>query len=106
MEPSPEQARNHPHHHETYEHAKNVKKGSERLDRRSATAHSGPKKSGHGGKFTWDGPTSQEDYENDAVVVLDKKDPNYIDEDQEAEDKKVAEQFMAGIAARSFWDLA
>ncbi|KAG6544570.1 hypothetical protein Mapa_013992 [Marchantia paleacea] len=92
MEPSPEQARSHPHHHETYEHTKNVKKGSERLDRRSATGHSGqPKKSGHGGKFTWDGPTSQEDYgEDDAVVALDKKDPNYIDEDQEAEDKKVA----------------
>lgn len=53
-----------------------------RKDRRSATGMSGsPKKGGHGGKFTWagDGWTKKED---DAVVVVDAKDPNF-DEPEE-----------------------
>ncbi|KAL2609224.1 hypothetical protein R1flu_027797 [Riccia fluitans] len=68
-------------HQEIYAHAKNVKKGSERLDRRSGRGVSGqPKKSGHGGKYTWDGPASEEDLEEDVVIALDKNDPNYVDE--------------------------
>ncbi|BBN06996.1 hypothetical protein MPTK1_4g00100 [Marchantia polymorpha subsp. ruderalis] len=88
-----DQGRVHPHHYETYEHTKNVKKGSERLDRRSAAGvHGQPKKSGHGGKFTWGGPTAQqESQDDDSVVALDEKDPNYDDEEEVAsEDRKAA----------------
>ncbi|KAL3693383.1 hypothetical protein R1sor_007034 [Riccia sorocarpa] len=68
-------------HQEIYTHAKNVKKGSERLDRRSGRGVRGePKKSGHGGKFTWDGPASEEDLEEDVVIALDENDPNYVEE--------------------------
>jgi hypothetical protein len=72
-------------------HNRNVKAGTERSDRRSATGHSGAvKKSGHGGKFTWDGPTTEEDYAEPPPVALDSNDPNYVDPEEEEEDKRAA----------------
>nr|ABK20932.1 unknown [Picea sitchensis] len=65
--------------------ARDVKKGIERLDRRSASGINGsPKKGGHGGKFTWGGfRSSDPPYSQPA---LDEKDPNYMDRDDEEEE--------------------
>lgn len=62
--------------------ARDVKRGIERLDRRSASGLNGsPKKGGHGGKFIWGGIRSSDlAYSQDA---LDEKDPNYVDRDAE-----------------------
>lgn len=38
-------------------------------------------KSGHGGKYTWEGPAAHEMEE--APAVLDENDPNYVDEEAE-----------------------
>ncbi|GLJ33250.1 hypothetical protein SUGI_0668910 [Cryptomeria japonica] len=62
--------------------AHNVKKGFERLDRRSGSRiNGGPKKGGHGGKYTWAGDrTCDLTHSQPAVTVLDHKDPNYEEE--------------------------
>ncbi|CAK9228272.1 unnamed protein product [Sphagnum troendelagicum] len=84
-----------------YARSLGVKKGFERLDRRSASGTRGDtKKSGHGGKFTWDGPNSEEeDYDVASPPVTDRNDPNYVDEPVKEEEKKVAEEKEVGIAA-------
>ncbi|KAJ0973466.1 hypothetical protein J5N97_021425 [Dioscorea zingiberensis] len=44
----------------------------------------GPPKSGHGGKFTWEGPVDEVEAELDPVPpAIDPKDPNYVDDDEE-----------------------
>jgi hypothetical protein len=84
-----------------YARSLGVKKGFERLDRRSASGTRGDtKKSGHGGKFTWDGPSSEEeDYDVASPPVTDRNDPNYVDEPVKEEEKKVVEEKEVGIAA-------
>ncbi|KAI5075046.1 hypothetical protein GOP47_0011007 [Adiantum capillus-veneris] len=75
-------------HQAEYQHMKQLKKGDQRLPRRPASGISGePKKQGHGGKFTWAGPT-HEDYiaEDDYVQALDEHDPNFTDSNAEAHD--------------------
>jgi hypothetical protein len=84
-----------------YARSLGVKKGFERLDRRSASGtRGGTKKSGHGGKFTWDGPNSEEEgYDVASPPVTDRNDPNYVDEPVKEEEEKVAEEKEVGIAA-------
>jgi len=69
-----------------YFRSRDVKKGIERLDRRSASGIDGsPKKGGNGGKFTWGGIRSSDlPYSQPA---LDKKDPNYVDRDDDEEEE-------------------
>eukprot|EP01018_Ginkgo_biloba_P002775 Gb_08747 [translate_table: standard] len=78
------------------EHLKmqNVKKGLQRLDRRSGSGMSGaPKKGGHGGKFTWSGTPSSDPHDlQPTTTVLDEKDPNYVDCDEESEQAEGAEK--------------
>ncbi|KAF9617046.1 hypothetical protein IFM89_033151 [Coptis chinensis] len=56
-----------------------------RKDRRSASGLSGsPKKGGHGGKFTWAGiGFSHVEIGMEKKYILDKKDPNFEDEEEE-----------------------
>lgn len=72
---------------EDHEHQQNLKKGIERLDRRSANPNKGAvKKQGHGGKFTVDGPYHEEDYADPIPAAMDEKDPNFIDPSEEQAD--------------------
>jgi hypothetical protein len=76
---------------EDHVHQQNLKKGIERLDRRSANPNKGGvKKHGHGGKFTVDGPYSEEDYADPATTpaAMDENDPNYVDPSEEQADKE------------------
>ncbi|XP_039133752.1 uncharacterized protein LOC120270747 [Dioscorea cayenensis subsp. rotundata] len=44
----------------------------------------GPPKSGHGGKFTWEGPSPEVEAELDPVPpAINPKDPNYEEEEEE-----------------------
>ncbi|KAK3445525.1 hypothetical protein EUGRSUZ_A01560 [Eucalyptus grandis] len=43
-----------------------------------------PPKSGHGGKYTWEGPVSMVEAELEPVPpAIDERDPNYVDEEAE-----------------------
>ncbi|KAF2307564.1 hypothetical protein GH714_029749 [Hevea brasiliensis] len=49
-----------------------------------------PPKSGHGGKYTWEGPDDMADNELEAAPpAIDEKDPNYVDEEEE---KKIVKE--------------
>lgn len=65
-------------------------KGVARMDRHPVdgiTLKRGPPKSGHGGKFTWEGPEDLIHSELDAAPpALDEKDPNFVDEEEEEEE--------------------
>jgi hypothetical protein len=91
--PSPVPKAGTKHGWEDYAHQHNLKKGIERLDRRSAHPNrggaAGAKKHGHGGKFTVDGPYTDEDYADHIPAAMDENDPNFID--PEAEDQLVLE---------------
>lgn len=64
-----------------YVEKKLINKGVHRLDRQP---YVGPHKSGHGGKFTWEGPADVTDNELMAApAAIDEKDPNYVDEEEE-----------------------
>lgn len=55
-----------------------------RKERRSATGMSGaPKKGGCGGKFTWSGDRRFAGGDEDAVLAMDVKDPNFEDPEEE-----------------------
>jgi hypothetical protein len=72
------------HGWEDYAHQYNLKKGIERLDRRSLNPNKAAvKKHGHGGKYTVDGPYTEADYADDIPAAMDKNDPNYIDPTEE-----------------------
>jgi hypothetical protein len=63
-------------------------KGVQRMDRHPVDGLGGigkpPPKSGHGGKYTWEGPDDPEESELSAVPpAIDEKDPNYVDEEKE-----------------------
>lgn len=70
-------------HDREHDHHSKIKHLQTRLDRRSAKGVSGnPKKNGKGGSYTWNGPINEASLD-DSPVALDKKDPNYVDEDDE-----------------------
>ncbi|VVA97065.1 unnamed protein product [Arabis nemorensis] len=64
-----------------------MEKGVQRMERHPSDGNSlkrPPPKSGHGGKFTWEGPDRMEDYEMQPdPPAMDEGDPNY-DEEQTA----------------------
>jgi hypothetical protein len=73
---------------EDHVHQVNLKKGIERLDRRSANPNKNAvKKHGHGGKYTVDGPYHDEDYAEPVPAAMDENDPNYVDPADEAADE-------------------
>ncbi|KAI5640615.1 hypothetical protein M9H77_00455 [Catharanthus roseus] len=77
------------HNIETLKHIekKLIDKGVQRKDRRPVDGRplNRQPKSGHGGKFTWEGPEDMAESELDpAPAFLDENDPNYVD-DEEAE---------------------
>ncbi|GLT64366.1 hypothetical protein SLA2020_368660 [Shorea laevis] len=56
-----------------------------------------PPKSGHGGKYTWEGPDDLADNELMAAPpAIDEKDPNYVDEEEEEKILKGEESDVAG----------
>ncbi|KAL3839754.1 hypothetical protein ACJIZ3_024345 [Penstemon smallii] len=53
-------------------------------------------KSGHGGKYTWEGPADDVANELDeGPTVMDEKDPNYVDEEAEG---KILRGEVSGVA--------
>ncbi|KAJ4711208.1 hypothetical protein OWV82_017265 [Melia azedarach] len=60
-------------------------KGVQRMERHPADGIGigrPPRKSGHGGKYTWEGPDDLAESElNAAPPAIDEKDPNYVDEE-------------------------
>ncbi|CAK7340623.1 unnamed protein product [Dovyalis caffra] len=76
-----------------YIEKKLVDKGIIRMERHPVDGKGGigkpPPKSGHGGKYTWEGPDdeAESELEGAAQPAIDEKDPNYVDE--EAEEKLV-----------------
>ncbi|KAK9755514.1 hypothetical protein RND81_01G031100 [Saponaria officinalis] len=92
------------HNTETLKHIekKLVDIGVHRLERHSADPRASVKKpapkKGHGGKFTWEGPALEAENELEAELVLDKGDPNYVDEEaEEAEDEVVKERVVGEV---------
>lgn len=67
-----------------------MKKGLLRLDRRPASGITGaPKKHGHGGKFTWEGPAEEDaDFVEPPPAALDERDPNHVEEEEEKEEEE------------------
>ncbi|XP_059427908.1 uncharacterized protein LOC132161744 [Corylus avellana] len=84
-----------------YIERKLMDKGVLRMDRHPVDGLGGigkpPPKSGHGGKYTWEGPDDLAESELSAVPpAIDEKDPNYVDEEKEekvlrGEDSDVAD---------------
>ncbi|XVF76283.1 hypothetical protein PTKIN_Ptkin13bG0253900 [Pterospermum kingtungense] len=76
-------------------------KGVQRMERHSADGLSlgrPPPKSGHGGKYTWEGPDDLAENElSPAPPAIDDKDPNYVDEEEEEKILKGEESDVAGI---------
>ncbi|KAH0635457.1 hypothetical protein KY289_035372 [Solanum tuberosum] len=74
------------HNIETLKHIekKLVDKGVHRKDRRpiDGIPLNKQSKSGHGGKFTWEGPVEYE-LDDDVPVTIDENDPNYVDDEDE-----------------------
>ncbi|XP_022983153.1 uncharacterized protein LOC111481791 [Cucurbita maxima] len=74
-----------------YVEKKLIDKGVQRLDRHPVHTRTGiaqpPPKSGHGGKFTWEGPSDAIENElSPAPAAIDENDPNYVDEVKEEEE--------------------
>ncbi|XP_057497902.1 uncharacterized protein LOC130782567 [Actinidia eriantha] len=78
-----------PHKIETikYIEKKLVDKGVQRMERRPADGlplARPPPKSGHGGKYTWEGPVNEAEAElHPTPAAVDERDPNYVDETEE-----------------------
>lgn len=72
-----------------YVEKKLINNGVQRLDRHPVDGIGigrPPSKSGHGGKYTWEGPADIIDNELDAApAAIDEKDPNYVDEEVDAD---------------------
>ncbi|XP_023528103.1 uncharacterized protein LOC111791121 [Cucurbita pepo subsp. pepo] len=67
-----------------YVERKLIDKGFQRLERQPVQP---PPKSGHGGKFTWEGPRDSIQNElSPAPAAIDENDPNYVDEVKEEEE--------------------
>lgn len=82
-------------------------KGVQRMERHPANGigiGQPPPKSGHGGKYTWEGPDPVAENELTPVPpAIDEKDPNYVDEVEEerilkgeTESEVAADQFVVG----------
>lgn len=75
-----------------YVQKKLISKGVHRMDRHPVDGIGigrPPPKSGHGGKFTWEGPADVAENEMMAApAAIDEKDPNYVDEEEEEEVKE------------------
>ncbi|XP_020213619.1 uncharacterized protein LOC109797876 isoform X2 [Cajanus cajan] len=70
-----------------YVEKKLINKGVQRQERHPADGIGigrPPPKSGHGGKFTWEGPANEaESHLMAAPAAIDEGDPNYVDEEEE-----------------------
>ncbi|KAG9159078.1 hypothetical protein Leryth_017544 [Lithospermum erythrorhizon] len=77
-----------------YVEKKLVEKGVQRLERHPADGlplKHDPKK-GHGGKYTWEGPSKGVENELEvAPIAIDENDPNYVDEEEEKKIDEVGE---------------
>ncbi|CAK8544000.1 unnamed protein product [Lathyrus sativus] len=75
-----------------YVEKKLINNGVQRLDRHPVDGIGigrPPSKSGHGGKYTWEGPADIIDNELDAApAAMDEKDPNYVDDELVDVDEK------------------
>ncbi|KAG4913482.1 hypothetical protein AAZX31_19G175500 [Glycine max] len=73
-----------------YVEKKLINKGVQRQDRHPADGigiSRPPPKSGHGGKFTWEGPATVENSELMAApAAMDEGDPNYVDWEENGEE--------------------
>lgn len=84
------------HNIDTIKHVekKLIDKGVQRRERHPIDGlplSRGPPKSGHGGKYTWEGPNDLVDNELSGVpAAIDEKDPNYVDDDEVLGDEDVA----------------
>ncbi|GAV73802.1 hypothetical protein CFOL_v3_17285 [Cephalotus follicularis] len=57
-----------------------------------------PPKSGHGGKYTWEGPDDITENELMAAApAIDEKDPNYVDEEEEGKILRGEKSDVAGL---------
>ncbi|KAH7861751.1 hypothetical protein Vadar_030350 [Vaccinium darrowii] len=78
-----------------------VDKGVQRMERHPSDGSPyvrPPPKSGHGGKYTWEGPAEEAENELDpAPVALDERDPNYVDEEAEEKVVKGEDEEVAGL---------
>lgn len=77
-------------------------KGVLRMDRHPVDGLGGigqpPPKSGHGGKYTWEGPDDLAESELSAVPpAIDEKDPNYVDEEKEEKVLRGEDSDVAGL---------
>lgn len=77
-------------------------KGVLRMDRHPVDGLGGigqpPPKSGHGGKYTWEGPDDLAESELSAVPpAIDEKDPNYVDEEKEEKVLMGEDSDVAGL---------
>ncbi|KAJ6694518.1 hypothetical protein OIU85_005222 [Salix viminalis] len=87
-----------------YVEKKLVDNGVLRMERHPVDGRKGgigkpPPKSGHGGKFTWEGPYDEAEIELEAAAppAIDEKDPNYVDEVMEEKIVKGEEKDVAGL---------
>ncbi|KAM7515502.1 hypothetical protein LguiA_005085 [Lonicera macranthoides] len=82
-----------------YIEKKLVDKGVRRLERhpRDGLPLEKQPKSGHGGKYTWEGPAEEWENELEAEEVIDEKDPNYVDEEAEERVVRGEESGAAGV---------
>ncbi|ESQ49068.1 hypothetical protein EUTSA_v10021699mg [Eutrema salsugineum] len=84
-----------------------MEKGVQRMDRHSSDGiplKRPPSKSGHGGKYTWEGPDRMEDYEMQPdPPAMDEGDPNY---DEEQTKKKIGDDDVAVALVRGEVEVA
>ncbi|XP_031270898.1 uncharacterized protein LOC116129292 [Pistacia vera] len=84
-----------------YVEKKLIDKGVQRMDRHPANGIGigrPPPKSGHGGKYTWEGPDDLAESElNAAPPAIDEKDPNYLDEEAEEKILRGVKSEVAGF---------
>uniref|UniRef100_A0A1J3IHH2 Uncharacterized protein n=1 Tax=Noccaea caerulescens TaxID=107243 RepID=A0A1J3IHH2_NOCCA len=75
-----------------------MEKGVQRMERHSSDGiplKRPPSKSGHGGKYTWEGPDQMEDYEMQPdPPAMDEGDPNY---DEEQTNKKIGDDVAVDL---------
>ncbi|KAF5473619.1 hypothetical protein F2P56_010219 [Juglans regia] len=89
-----------------YIEKKLIDKGAQRMDRHPVDGIGGrakpPPKSGHGGKYTWEGPSDLVQAELEEVPpAIDKKDPNYVDEEVEERILRGEDSDVAGLVVGS-----
>ncbi|KAF3967229.1 hypothetical protein CMV_008756 [Castanea mollissima] len=76
-------------------------KGVLRMDRHPANGigiGKPPPKSGHGGKYTWEGPDDIAESElSEVPPAIDEKDPNFVDEEEEEKILKGEKSEVAGL---------